>query len=177
LCLADEKEKERRGNKISESLGPFPFGVSKHTKHNTIQRRRQITFNCYAFMMVYLTAEVQGKSSLLEIYPFLIFCPSFLSNDSELICKINLTLNKRRKMNFELRRANVLQRLTPNKVGPASDLRRDAFDAWELLAHAAGEELSSLYQIISIISITPKSTLEHTLGSLKRGIPKSTASS
>jgi hypothetical protein len=50
-------------------------------------------------------------------------------------------------MNFELRRANVLQRLTPNKVGPASDLRRDAFDAWELLAHAAGEELSSLYQL------------------------------
>ena len=80
-------------------------------------------------------------------------------------------------MNFELRRANVLQRLTPNKVGPAFDLRRDAFDAWELLAHAAGEELSSLYQIISIISIAPKSTLEHTLGSLKRGIPKSTASS
>jgi hypothetical protein len=102
-----------------------------------------------------LTTEVQGKSNLLEFYLFPIFCPSFLSNDSELIRKINLTPDKRRKMNFKLRRDNVLQRLTPNKFGPASDLRRDAFDARELLAHAAGEELSSLYQIISIISIAP----------------------
>lgn len=101
---------------------------------------------------------VNGSSRQKVVYQIFTNPLSIVSNDSELVCKINLTPDKRRKMNFEMRRANVLQQLAPNKVRPASDLRRDSFDAWKPLAHAASEEFCSLYQIISIISIAPKST-------------------